>query len=92
MDLSDSAEEAAFRSRVRSFLETNLPPGWGTPGFVMPDGNALRELLRDWQHRLNAAGLLGLEWPTEYGGQGASAAEVGIFAEEAASLRRARST
>jgi alkylation response protein AidB-like acyl-CoA dehydrogenase len=86
MDLSDSAEEAAFRSRVRGFLETNLPPGWGTPGFLMPAGDALRQLLRDWQHRLNAAGLLGLEWPREYGGQGASAAEVAIFAEEAASF------
>jgi alkylation response protein AidB-like acyl-CoA dehydrogenase len=86
MDLSDSAEEAAFRKRVQGFLTTNLPQGWGTPGFAMPEGDALRDLLRDWQHRLNAAGLLGLDWPTEYGGQGASAAEVGIFAEEAASF------
>ena len=84
MDLRDSAEEAAFRKRVQSFLAANLPAGWGTAAFVMPAGNAHREFLRDWQRRLNAAGLLGLEWPREYGGQGASAAEVAIFSEEAA--------
>jgi len=84
MDLRDSTEEAAFRKRVQSFLAANLPAGWGTPAFVMPAGDAHREFLRDWQRRLNAAGLLGLEWPREYGGQGASPAEVAIFAEEAA--------
>jgi alkylation response protein AidB-like acyl-CoA dehydrogenase len=84
MDLRDNAQEAAFRKRVRAFLAANLPDGWGTPAFVMPAGGAHREFLRDWQRRLNSAGLLGLEWPKEYGGQGASAAEVAIFAEEAA--------
>jgi alkylation response protein AidB-like acyl-CoA dehydrogenase len=87
MDLRDNAEEAAFRLRVRAFLKANLPAGWGTPDFVMPSGDAHREFLRDWQRRLNAAGLLGLQWPKEYGGQGASPAEVAIFAEEAAFLR-----
>ncbi|HKD67587.1 MAG TPA: acyl-CoA dehydrogenase family protein [Candidatus Binataceae bacterium] len=84
MDLRDSAEEAAFRKRVRGFLESNLPQGWGTPQYAMPRGEAERDFLRDWQQRLNRAGLLGLEWPREFGGQGASSAEVAIFAEESA--------
>ena len=84
MDLRDSPEEAAFRKRVREFLDANLPEGWRTAEFVMPGGDALRELQREWQRRLNAGGFLGLEWPKEFGGQGASAAEVAIFSEEAA--------
>jgi alkylation response protein AidB-like acyl-CoA dehydrogenase len=87
MDLRDNAEEAAFRERVRTFLKANLPAGWGTPDFVMPSGDAHQEFLRDWQRRLNAAGLLGLQWPKEYGGQSASPAEVAIFSEEAAFVR-----
>jgi alkylation response protein AidB-like acyl-CoA dehydrogenase len=87
MDLRDNAEEAAFRERVRAFLKANLPAGWGTADFVMPSGDAHQEFLRDWQRRLNAAGLLGLQWPKEYGGQGASPAEVAIFSEEAAFVR-----
>ena len=84
MDLRDSPEEAAFRKRVREFLENNLPEGWRTPAFVMPRGDSLHEFQRDWQRRLNSGGFLGLEWPKEFGGQGASAAEVAIFSEEAA--------
>ncbi len=84
MDLRDNAEEAAFRKRVREFLQANLPQGWGTPRFEMPRGEALMEFEREWQRRLNAAGLLGLEWPKDFGGQGSSAAEVAIYSEEAA--------
>jgi len=84
MDLRDSPEEAAFRQRVREFLRTNLPKGWRAFGLGMARSNAERDFLHDWQRRLNDAGLLGLEWPKEFGGQGASAAEVAIYAEEAA--------
>src|SRR5579885_1291840 len=86
MDLRDSPEEAAFRQRVREFFHTNLPRGWrGVGGGTgMARTAAERDFWRDWQQRLNAAGLLGLEWPKEYGGQGASAAQVAIYAEEAA--------
>src|ERR1700757_2984622 len=83
MDLRDNPEEAAFRQRVREFLRTNLPQG-GRTGLAMARGGAEAEFLRDWQRRLNDAGLLGLEWPKEFGGQDASAAEVAIYAEEAA--------
>jgi alkylation response protein AidB-like acyl-CoA dehydrogenase len=84
MDLRDNPEEAAFRQRVREFLRTNLPKGWRAFGIGMARSLAERDFLRDWQRRLNDAGLLGLEWPRELGGQGASAAEVAIYAEEAA--------
>ena len=87
MDLSYSAAEEAFREKVRSFLAANLPPGWGTKGYIQPARDAQTEFLRAWQHKLYDAGLLGLEWPKEYGGQGASLIEKAIFNEEMAKFR-----
>ena len=87
MDLSYSAAEEAFREKVRSFLAANLPPGWGTKSYVQPARDAQTEFLRDWQRKLYDAGLLGLEWPKEYGGQGASLIEKAIFNEEMAKFR-----
>ena len=39
---------------------------------------------RDWQRRLWEAGYVGLSWPKEYGGQGASLTQQVIVAEELA--------
>lgn len=63
MDLSYSAGEEAFREKVRSFLAANLPPGWGTKGYIQPARDAQTEFLRAWQHKLYDAGLLGLSGP-----------------------------
>lgn len=87
MDLSYSEEEEAFRAKVREFLRTNLPPGWRTNSYVQRSGAAEIEFLREWQRKLYEHGLLGLEWPREYGGQGASLIEKAIFNEEMAKLR-----
>ncbi|HZP46479.1 MAG TPA: acyl-CoA dehydrogenase [Candidatus Binataceae bacterium] len=85
MDLSYSPEEERFRERVRRFFATNLPPGW-TEG-KRPPGVAGIEFLRDWQRRLYDNGFLGMAWPKEYGGQGASQVEMAIFNEESARVR-----
>jgi alkylation response protein AidB-like acyl-CoA dehydrogenase len=87
MDLSYSDREEAFRERVRDFLRTNLPPGWGTGGHPRRTGADEIEFLRQWQRKLYDHGLLGLEWPREYGGQGASLIEKAIFNEEMAKCR-----
>jgi len=87
MDLSYNAAEEAFRERVRSFLEANLPAGGGTKSYVQRTGDAQIEFLRAWQRKLYDAGLLGLEWPKEYGGQGASLIQKAIFNEEMAKFR-----
>jgi alkylation response protein AidB-like acyl-CoA dehydrogenase len=87
MDLSYTPQQQAFRERVRAFMRDNLPEGWGSPGYVAPRGDAYLEFLRDWQRRLYQAGLLGLEWPREYGGQGASPVESAIVGEEQAHAR-----
>jgi alkylation response protein AidB-like acyl-CoA dehydrogenase len=87
MDLSFTAEEERYRERVRAFLKENLPQGWGTPGYELPRGLALVELLRDWQRRMLKHGFVAMAWPREYGGQGASAVEMAIFNEECARVR-----
>jgi alkylation response protein AidB-like acyl-CoA dehydrogenase len=84
MDLSYSPAQEEFRQRVRAFMRANLPSGWGSPGHVPPKGDAFLEFQRNWQRRLYDAGLLGLEWPKEYGGQGASLVESAILGEEQA--------
>ncbi|HKV55427.1 MAG TPA: acyl-CoA dehydrogenase [Candidatus Binataceae bacterium] len=86
MDLSFSPDEERFRERVQKFLRDNLPPGWGQAG-SRPAGMSVVEFLRDWQHRLNDNGFLGMAWPKEYGGQGSSQIEMAIFNEEVARVR-----
>jgi alkylation response protein AidB-like acyl-CoA dehydrogenase len=87
MDLSFSPEEEAFRQKVRNFLSANLPKGWNEPGFHLPEEMDRIEFLKDWQRRLYENGFLGMAWPKEYGGQGASQVEMAIFNEEMARFR-----
>jgi alkylation response protein AidB-like acyl-CoA dehydrogenase len=86
MDLSFSPQEEQFRKRVQQFLTDNLPPGWGKGG-TRPAAMTQTEFLKDWQRRLYANGFLGMSWPKEYGGQGASQVEMAIFNEEVARFR-----
>lgn len=86
MDLNFSADEERFRQRVQKFLRENLPPGWGQ-GVGRPAGMSQIDFLKDWQRRLYENGFLGMAWPKEYGGQGASQVEMAIFNEEMARFR-----
>ncbi|MGO9061960.1 MAG: acyl-CoA dehydrogenase [Candidatus Binataceae bacterium] len=86
MDLNYGPEEERFRAQVRKFLETNLPKGWGSSDFGSMGRDEV-EFLRDWQRKLHENGFLGMSWPKEYGGQGASAIEMAIFNEEMAKVR-----
>jgi len=72
MDLSFSPDQERFRQGVQKFLRENLPPGWGKGRERRPPGVSQVDFLKDWQRRLYDQGLLGMAWPKEYGGQGAS--------------------
>ncbi len=68
-----------FRSRVRGWLQHNVP--------ASIEGIAPRELLdvaKRVQAALHDAGLAGITWPAEFGGQGLTGAEQQVFSEEAA--------
>ena len=85
MDLSFSPEEEAFRARVQKFLTKICRPDGAAR--LPSAGMTKLDFLRDWQRRLYENGFLGMAWPKEYGGQGASQIELAIFNEEAARVR-----
>jgi alkylation response protein AidB-like acyl-CoA dehydrogenase len=74
VDLSLSPEEGAFALEVRSWLEANLEslPTFATLHDEVAWG-------REWQARLAADRWVGLSWPAELGGRGASPVEVALF-------------
>ncbi len=85
MDFQYTPEQEAFRAEVRSWLEANLPPDLRVDDprdeRVAPDRQTF-ERRRAWQKTMHAAGWVGLAWPKEYGGRGASLIEQVIFDEE----------
>jgi alkylation response protein AidB-like acyl-CoA dehydrogenase len=86
VDLSYTPEEERFRERVRSFIKDNLPKGWGTPSQGLNSRGNL-EFMREWTRKMYENGFLGMSWPKEWGGQGASQIEVAILNEEMARSR-----
>jgi alkylation response protein AidB-like acyl-CoA dehydrogenase len=69
----------ADRETVRKWLAEHVPP-------PRPDASEAEMLAdaRAFQTALHDAGLAGITWPREYGGQGLGQAEQQVFAEEAA--------
>ena len=63
-------DEAGFRRRVRAFLQANVPTRSDGDGGRRPAGPEGVAAARAYQAALYEAGLAGLTWPQEYGGQG----------------------
>ena len=68
-----TAEQQEFQEYARSWLAENGPPTPPermpiTPLEVMTTGQ--RDYLQAWQHKCYEAGLVGADYPTEYGGGG----------------------
>jgi alkylation response protein AidB-like acyl-CoA dehydrogenase len=82
MDLSFTPEEEAFAIEVREWLAANLelPPRFDSLDDEIVWG-------REWQAKLAAARWIGIHWPVEYGGRGASPVQVAIFNMEYARSR-----
>ncbi|MCW2515816.1 MAG: acyl-CoA dehydrogenase, partial [Mycobacterium sp.] len=79
MDLKDSAAEADFRNRVRTWLQQTLPTLGGAEPHRLEDKH---EYWSRWQRLLFDAGFAGLSWPSEFGGGGADAKLKAVFTEE----------
>jgi len=79
VDFDLSAEDVAFRDEFRSWLDEHTPPDVDVAATFEE-----AETLRDWQRTLHAGGWVGIDWPVEYGGRGASPAQVAIYNEELA--------
>jgi alkylation response protein AidB-like acyl-CoA dehydrogenase len=80
MDFDYTPEQEQLRKEYRERLEAVMTPErQAAVSGQMEGGAAVAECRR----ALGAAGLLGVAWPTEYGGGGLSALEQYIFSEEA---------
>ncbi len=83
MDLSFSESEEAFRAELRAWLMLNRPE----PAPESDDlGDEVAWLIK-WQSHLSSGGWVGVHWPREYGGRGASIIENYILQEEFARAR-----
>ena len=89
VDYRDTPEEAAFRARLRTWLEDNnphLPPSSTSDEYW--------ERQPDWHRALHRGGFFGLTWPQEYGGHGMPSVYDVIVDEELADAgaRRGRAS
>jgi alkylation response protein AidB-like acyl-CoA dehydrogenase len=71
VDLDDTPEQAAYRAKARSWLEEHKSEAPVLQGpDALQDDDEIVAARRAWQGQLAEAGLAGVTWPKEYGGQG----------------------
>jgi acyl-CoA dehydrogenase len=90
MDLTDTAEAAAFRRECRAWLADNVPPRTAEAGTSVTgvlgsdiDSDAALTRAREYQARAAADGWAAISWPREHGGRAASFVQQVVFGEEA---------
>jgi alkylation response protein AidB-like acyl-CoA dehydrogenase len=88
MNFDDTPEEAAFRAKVRAWIQANAPKhlepelrnaGFGFRGITSEDSMAASKA---WQKKKYEAGYGAPHWPKEYGGGGFSPIERVIWSQE----------
>jgi len=87
MDFKYSPEDEAFRHELRSWLEANLPKqerSDSDSGAFADMGGSGWERSREWHRRMHAGGWVGISWPKEYGGRGATLMQQLVYQEEIA--------
>jgi alkylation response protein AidB-like acyl-CoA dehydrogenase len=85
VDLDDTPEQAAHRARVRAWLEEHKAEAPVLRGpDALTDEDEIVAARRAWQGKLAEAGLAGVTWPKEYGGQGLGPIEQVICNQEIA--------
>lgn len=80
MELDFSPEQTAFRDSLREYFATMMTPELIKE--LREDGEGGGPLFRAAMKQMGRDGLLGVGWPEEYGGQGRTAIEQFIFADE----------
>src|SRR5579862_4203221 len=83
MDLNLNPQETKFRDELAAWLKANVPSDWETRR-LRDTMHERFNFLRVWQKRMFEAGWVGVAWPKEYGGRGASLMEQVIFTQEMA--------
>lgn len=82
MDFNFTPEEEAFGQELRTWLQANLPESYDPQEFDRIDAQTRFEFQRAWQKKAYDAGWVGIHWPKEYGGRGASLVEMFIYNQE----------
>ena len=81
MDYQFTPEQEEFREQVRAFVRDEVPKEIIEQIQSAPDG-AASEAGREFKRLLGKKGLLGISWPTEYGGAGKPLIHQFILTEE----------
>jgi alkylation response protein AidB-like acyl-CoA dehydrogenase len=68
VDLNDTPEQASYREEVHAWLESNKADAPARSG--SSEDTEYIDSRRSWQRKLAEAGLAGVTWPQEFGGQG----------------------
>ena len=87
MDFDDAPDEAAFRARVRGLLEQHAGELLHVGAGESVDTRTHEADFRRTQRVLAEAGLVGVTWPREHGGQGGTLVQQAIVAQELARAR-----
>jgi len=74
-----SERDDQFRDELRGWLAEHVPPDVEVA--ATPED---ADVLREWQRTLHAGRWVGINWPVEYGGRGATLTQVAIYNEELA--------
>lgn len=85
MDFTYTEAEEAFRADLHEWLEANVPEEWRDGGPDMPEDEDEHWKKRvEWHKSLDEGNWVGIHWPEEYGGRGATLAEQAVYREEMA--------
>jgi len=85
VDLDDTQDQAAYRAQVRAWLDQHKDEAPVLEGDgAIADESEIIAARRAWQGRLAEAGLAGVTWPKDFGGQGMGPIEQVICNQEIA--------
>ncbi|HWG09447.1 MAG TPA: acyl-CoA dehydrogenase family protein [Solirubrobacteraceae bacterium] len=85
MDLDDTQDQAAYRAQVRAWLDEHKAEAPVLEGEgALTDESEIIAARRAWQGKLAEAGLAGVTWPKDFGGQGMGPIEQVICNQEIA--------
>src|SRR5262252_9289806 len=83
MDFDFTPEQQRFRAEARAWLAENVPADLRGRAFAASRADRDEvDRLREWQRTLHKAGYVGIDWPAQYGGRGASIVEQIMLYEE----------
>jgi alkylation response protein AidB-like acyl-CoA dehydrogenase len=80
MDIEIRPRDLAFAGEVQAWLDEHLTGEFAAHrGVGGPDDSVAWDVRLRWEKELSAGGWLGLTWPPEYGGRGATLSQAIIF-------------